>query len=73
MNTNQQEKIVDSKDGGAVSVERNVSSKLPSIETAGIIALEIIENVNPPLNDNDKTFFIAGFQECIKWLNNKSC
>ncbi len=35
---------------------------------AGAVALKILENVNPKLNDKEATFFVAGFQECNKYL-----
>ena len=42
---------------------------LPSVQKAGIIAVEISGKVNPELTAQEQAFFIAGFQECIKWLN----
>ena len=44
-------------------------SKLPiSVEEAGIAAVRISERVIPELTAYDQAFFIAGFQECIKYL-----
>ena len=45
----------------------NVNISLPSVENAGIIALEISE-MSKELTDKERAFFIAGFQECIKHL-----
>lgn len=48
-------------------------SGLPSINNSGAIAVRILENVKPELTAQEQSFFIAGFQECIKWLStNKS-
>jgi hypothetical protein len=41
---------------------------IPSVEDAGIIAVGISESVTPKLTAQEQSFFIAGFQECIKWL-----
>jgi hypothetical protein len=40
----------------------------PSIEDAGIIAVKISEMVKPEMSSHEQAYFIAGFQECIKWL-----
>ena len=45
---------------------------LPSVENAGIIAVEISESVKPKLTTQEQAFFIAGFQECIKYLELQS-
>lgn len=45
--------------------------ELPSVEEAGKIALNIISKV-AKLNALDEAFFIAGFQECIKYLTPKT-
>ena len=39
---------------------------LPTVEEAGTIAVEISE----PLDAREQAFFVAGFQEAIKYLNN---
>ena len=39
---------------------------LPSEEEGGCIALDLV----PDLEENEQAFFIAGFQTCIRWLNN---
>ena len=41
---------------------------IPSVDDAGVIAVKISEMVNPELTAQQQAFFIAGFQECIKWL-----
>ena len=41
---------------------------IPSIDDAGVIAVKISEMVKPELTAHEQAFFIAGFQECIKWL-----
>ena len=41
---------------------------IPSIEDAGITAVKISEMVEPKLTEQQQAYFIAGFQECIKWL-----
>jgi len=47
---------------------KNINNcKLPSIEKAGTIALTISENKK--LNAIEQSFFVAGFQECVKYLN----
>jgi len=38
-----------------------------SVEEAGVKALELVENSN--LSDQEQAFFVAGFQECIKYLD----
>lgn len=41
---------------------------LPSVDEAGGIAVSI----SPNLSANEQALFIAGFQECIKWLMMKN-
>lgn len=41
---------------------------LPSIEDAGIAAVKMSEEIEPSLQAKEQSFFVAGFQECIKWL-----
>ncbi len=48
-----------------------VSVSLPSVENAGIIAVEISE-INNELTAQEQAFFIAGFQECVKYLEMQS-
>ena len=47
----------------------DVSGSLPSVDEAGIAAVKIFEMVEPKLTAQEQSFFIAGFQECIKWLS----
>lgn len=42
---------------------------ISTIEEAGVIAVRISENIEPKLTSHEEGFFIAGFQECIKYLN----
>lgn len=42
---------------------------LPSIDDAGKAAVQISEAVIPKLDPQEQAYFIAGFQECIKWLH----
>ena len=49
---------------GYEDAESQLKAKMPSVEKAGIIAVEISED----LTAQEQAFFIAGFQECIKWL-----
>lgn len=42
--------------------------KLPSVDGAGVIALEICSKVEPKLSAQEEAMFIAGFQECVKYL-----
>jgi len=47
-----------------------VSGLLPSLDGATEAAVRISEKANtPPLDAKEQALFIAGFQECIKWLN----
>ena len=41
---------------------------IPSVDDAGVIAAKISEMIKPELTAQESAFFIAGFQECIKWL-----
>lgn len=45
-----------------------VSSSLPSVDEAGVMAVKISEMIEPPLTAQEQSFFIAGFCECVKWL-----
>lgn len=45
------------------------NSNLPSVHVAGIIAVAIAEKVKPTLSAKETAMFVAGFQECIKYLN----
>ena len=47
-----------------------VSASLPSLDDATKVAVRISEEaITPPLDAKEQALFIAGFQECIKWLN----
>jgi len=41
---------------------------LPTMENAGVDALNMIEDLVPKLTDQEQAFFVAGFQEAIKIL-----
>ena len=46
------------------------SGSLPSLDDAAKVAVRISEEaIKPPLDAKEQAMFIAGFQECIKWLN----
>ena len=46
--------------------------KLPinTVEEAGVIALKLFEITREKRTANEEAFFIAGFIECFKFLNN---
>jgi len=48
-----------------------VSVSLPSVDDVGIIAVEIAE-INNEMTAQEQAFFIAGFSECIKYLEMQS-
>jgi len=45
-----------------------IIGSLPSVDEAGISAVEISEKVQPNLSAKEQAMFVAGFQECVKWL-----
>lgn len=45
--------------------------KLPTVDEAGAIAVEIADGLSDKLNAKEASFFVAGFQEAIKYLNSK--
>lgn len=47
-----------------------IEESLPSVNEAGVIALKIL-GMNPELSASEQALFVAGFQECIKYLNLK--
>jgi len=51
--------------------ERNVFV-LPPLDESAVIALRILEESKSTLTDSEKALVVAGFQECIKWLNDES-
>ena len=46
----------------------DVMAMLPSVDDAGVIAVNVASNVRPKLTAKEEAFFIAGFQECVKYL-----
>ena len=42
---------------------------LPSVDDAGVIAVNVVSNVKPKLTTQEEAMFIAGFQECVKYLS----
>ncbi len=46
-----------------------VMAILPSVEDAGVIAVNIASNVRPKLTAQEEAMFIAGFQVCVKYLS----
>ena len=48
-----------------------VSPEMPSDEEAGVIAVKISETVDPSLSPSEQAYFIAGFQECNKYLRTR--
>lgn len=58
------------KNKNANKRQGDVSGSLPSLDTATKVAVRISEEaIIPPLDAKEQALFIAGFQECIKWLN----
>lgn len=72
---------VDKPNGGSVAYLRHdvvvnrlngmIESSFPSADDAGIVAVQISENVTPQLTAQEQSFFIAGFIECVKWLSGR--
>jgi len=46
-----------------------VMSMLPTVDDAGVIAVNVASNVRPKLIAREEAMFIAGFQECVKYLS----
>jgi hypothetical protein len=46
---------------------------LPNVDEAGVIAINVASNVEPKLTVREEAFFIAGFQECVKYLSGQFC
>ena len=44
------------------------SEELLGDDDAGVIAVNVASNVIPKLTTQEEAFFIAGFQECVKYL-----
>ena len=53
----------------AKEIERLKGNKI-SVDEAGVLAINVVSNVRPKLTTQEETMFIAGFQECIKYLTN---
>ena len=47
----------------------DVMNMLPSVDDAGVIAVNVASNVKPKLTAQEEAMFIAGFQECVKYLS----
>jgi hypothetical protein len=47
----------------------DVMAMLPSVDDAGVIAVNVASNVRPKLTAQEEAMFIAGFQECVKYLS----
>lgn len=54
------------KDNGVLA---DVMVMLPSLDDAGVIAVNVASNVRPKLAAQEEAMFIAGFQECVKYLS----
>lgn len=52
-----------------LTLEEEQAMELPSIEDAGAIAARMTSNSDTVLSAREESFFIAGFQECIKYIN----
>jgi hypothetical protein len=63
MNT---EKSSNEEKGNGVLAD--VMLSLPSVDEAGVIAINVASNVKPKLTTQEEAMFIAGFQECVKYL-----
>lgn len=51
-------------------LQPDVSGSLPSLDDATKVAVRISEEaITASLDAKEQALFIAGFQECIKWLN----
>jgi hypothetical protein len=47
----------------------DLMAMLPSVDDAGVIAVNVASNVKPKLTAQEEAMFIAGFQECVKYLS----
>lgn len=47
----------------------DVMAMLPSVDDVGVIAVNVASNVKPKLTAQEEAMFIAGFQECVKYLS----
>lgn len=44
------------------------TKELLSIDNAAIIAINIAGKIKPELTEKEQSFFISGFQECLKYI-----
>jgi hypothetical protein len=51
------------------SDREKVIMEMPSVDDAGVIAVKILQKVKPEQTAQEQAIFIAGFQECIKYLS----
>ena len=58
------DKIKDHTSESSRKVPLVVSGILPTIEEAGVLAIKLSET----LSAQEQAFFVAGFQECLKYL-----
>ena len=64
---NEEQKIDNQQGNGVLPC---VSGSFPSLDDATKVAVRISEEaITPPLDAKEQALFIAGFQECMKWLN----
>ena len=56
------------EEGKALSIA-DVMAMLPSVDDAGVIAVNVASNVKTKLTAQEEAMFIAGFQECVKYLS----
>ena len=61
------EKSLNEEKGNGVLAD--VMAMLPSVDDAGAIAVNVASNVRPKLTVQEEAIFIAGFQECVKYLS----
>lgn len=52
--------------------QSNYKFPLPSVDEAGAISVKIAEKIRPELTPQEQVFFVAGFQECVKYLSGHS-
>ena len=71
--TEKQQQVNDAKTEKEKCTLHCVSHLLPTELKAGTIAVDISEKVKPEITAQEQAFFIAGFQECIKYLKNIDC
>lgn len=67
MNT---EKSSNEEKGNGVLAD--VMAMLPSVDNAGVIAVNVASNVRPKLTAQEEAFFVAGFQESVKYLRGQA-